>query len=130
MGHKHEHDASIVDFFVAQHNSDQTEGRGRMIDAGAYLDLNDAIRKVKGQAVMGCGDGDIVHRTYYTCKSCPEVVREDKTIYHGDDYFKKNIAGTGRYADIMPDGWHIDYSEVAQDPEYKEYVRLREKFGQ
>lgn len=129
MKHQHELGEVLSTLFVAQHNSDQTEGKGHMVDNGAFLTVEDAYERTKGAAVMGCGDGNIVKRVYYRCTTCPEIYRVDTTIYNGDNYFKKNIAGSGRYADIMPDGWHKDYSPITNDPEYQEYLRLKKKFG-
>lgn len=128
---KHEHDLGelISQFFVAQRNKDQTEGRGGMIDVATYQDHKEAYNRIKGEGVMGCGDGDVVSRAYYRCETCPEIVKVDERIYIGDEYTKKNILGKGGYSDYMPDGWHAEYSEMANDPEYMEYLRLRRKFS-
>ena len=127
--HKHDLGELISQFFVAQRNKDQTEGRGGMIDVAVFDDHKKAYEKIKGQGVMGCGDGDVVKRAYYRCETCPEIVKVDHRIYIGDSYTQKNTLGKGTYADYMPDGWYAEYSDMANDPEYMEYLRLKRKFG-
>lgn len=130
--HKKEHkldDEPLSSLFVAQRNSDQTEGRGSMIDVAYFDNHTEAYNRIKGEAVQGCGDGDVVLRSWYRCHDCPEIIKTDKTIYVGDNYSKKNLLGKGSYSLFMKDGWHVDYSPIPQDPEYKEYLRLREKFA-
>ena len=129
MTHSHERGEKITEFFVARRNSDQTEGRGGMLDMGFFTDHKEAFKAVRGEAVQGCGDGDIVIRTYYRCLTCPALIEVNEHIYHGDDYTKKNILGKpGRFANFMPDGWRADYSDMVQDPEWEEYLRLKAKF--
>lgn len=129
MTHKHELGELLSEFFVAQRNKDQTEGRGPMVDMGTFLNPTDAHDAAKGQAVMGCGDGDIIKRSYYRCETCPEIVKIDEHVYYGDDYMKKHtLGGLGRYADFMSDGWSKDYSPLSNDPEYNEFLRLKRKF--
>jgi hypothetical protein len=100
-----------------------------MIDEGVFDNHKDAYNKIKGHAVMGCGDGDVVKRTYYRCEDCPEILRIDEQIFIGDNYTRNNVLGRpGTYQDFMPDGWHKNYSPMTQDPEYQEYLRLKKKF--
>jgi len=128
MTHKHEQGELLSEFFVAKINSDQTEGRGHMIDYGVFTDRLSAFDKVKGEAVMGVGDGDIYIRTYHRCRyaTCPEIVQTDTQIYEGSAWGKKNLCGEGKYSDFMPDGWRADYSPMKQDPQFIEYLRLKE----
>ena len=129
MAHVHIYGEELTHFFVAQHNSDQTEGRGGIVDAGAFEDVQDAYKRIEGQGVMGVGDGDIVLRMYYRCDACPELVKVDEPIYQGASYTQRNLLGRpGRYQDFMQDGWRKDYSPVAADPEFEEYLRLKRKF--
>ena len=128
MNHKHIKGELITEFYVGMVNRDQTEGRGPMVDKRAFSDPDSAYKSIKGQGVMGCGDGDVSHRTYYRCVDCPGLIVEAQTIYMGSSYTQKNTLGKGHYKDFMPDGWHRDYSAFAQDPEYSEYLRLKEKF--
>lgn len=128
MAHRHVIGEQITQFFVAQRNSDQTEGRGANIDVGTFENPTDAYSRIKGEAVQGCGDGDVVRRTYYRCSECPELVKVDERIYVGDNYSKNNMLGKGTYKDYMKDGWRNDFSPVRQDPEFDEYIRLKKKF--
>ena len=45
--------------YLAQENSDQTEGRGVMITFAAFTYRADAEMAVKGHGVMGFGDGRV-----------------------------------------------------------------------
>lgn len=127
--HRHITGEKITEFFVTQENSDLTEGRGGMVDVSVFTNHMDAYKKAKGRAVQGCGDGDVVKRTYYRCTECPELIQINEKIYIGDSYTQKNTLGKpGRYQDYMIDGWHKDYSPKATDPEYPEYLRLKKKF--
>lgn len=45
--------------YVAQHNSDMTEGRGPMVDIAAFEKKQDALAAAKGMGVMGYGDGEV-----------------------------------------------------------------------
>jgi hypothetical protein len=127
--HNHVHGEELAVYFVGQYNSDQTEGRGHTVETDAYEDVQDALKSVKGYGGMGTGDGDIVKRTYYRCTECPAIVKEDEPIYFGSLYMKKNMLGRyGSYSDFNPDGWRKDYSSMETDPEWSEYLRLKEKF--
>lgn len=128
MTHKHEQAELITQFYVAQENSDLTEGRGGMRDIAAFATHRDAYDRAKGRAVQGCGDGDVVKRTYYRCATCPELVKVDERIYVGDGYSRKNLLGKGSYAAFLKDGWRKDYSPLGSDPEFDEFMRLRKKF--
>ena len=45
--------------FLAQRNSDMTEGRGPMVTIAAFTTEKDATLAAKGQGVMGVGDGEV-----------------------------------------------------------------------
>ena len=128
MTHRHKYGELITTFFVATRNSDQTEGRGHQVEIDSFDNYKDAYLSAKGEGVMGVGDGDVLMRTYHRCEDCPALIKTDKTIYYGGPYTQKNTLGKGTYADYMPDGWHRDYSAMAQDPEYADYLRLKNKF--
>lgn len=51
--------------YQAQVNADSTEGRGPMITVGFFTNRFDAERAVKGQGVMGVGDGKVKEATVY-----------------------------------------------------------------
>lgn len=122
--HKHELGEQLSKFFVSKINSDQTEGRGAMRDYGVFTDHDAAYQKVKGQGVQGCGDGDVYIRSYYRCTGCPEIVQKDERIYLGSEWLRKNALPS----EFAADGWRVDFSPLANDPEYAEYIRLKAKF--
>jgi ribosomal protein S19 len=128
MTHRHEIGELLSEFYVTRHNSDLTEGRGGDVDAGIFEDRWEAHKATKGIDVQGT-DGSIVRRTYNRCTGCPEIIKTDLPIYYGSKYVK-NRAGErhGFYKDFMPDGWRKDYSPMVNDPEYKEYLRLKDKY--
>lgn len=128
MKHEHKLGEAVAQFYVARINHDQTEGRGPMKDRGLFTDHMAAYERVKNQAVMGQGDGDISQRTFYRCEGCPEIIQKDSYIYYGDNYLKRNILGRRGYENFMPDGWRRDYSTMESDPEFEEFLRLKEKF--
>ncbi len=45
--------------YLAQRNSDLTEGRGRSVNIAAFSSKADATRAARGWGVMGVGDGDV-----------------------------------------------------------------------
>lgn len=121
MTHRHEvGEAATPLVFVSRINSDQTEGRGTMRPIAFSLEQEFAYNRIKGQGVMGVGDGDVGTMQFFHCSVCPELIKVEQTIYRGDK--------PQRNLEFAPDGWRREYSPMLSDPEYKEYLRLKEKF--
>lgn len=120
MTHRHEFKGitPVFSLFVAQINSDQTEGKGGMKDYKYFFDHVAAYNSIKGEGVMGHGDGDVALRQWKEC-FCGEVFVYDEVVYRGTTYGRTTV-----------DGWRPDLSPLLSDPEYKEYMRLHKKFNQ
>ncbi len=122
MVHRHELGEVLLQVFVGQINSDQTEGKGRMKDHSMYDNKNDAYRSIRGEGVMGVGDGDIVQRTFTKCGSkaiqCAGIVEFNKKIYNGSNYSRKP----------GENGWSPEHDPRKDDPEYQTYLKLKERF--
>lgn len=105
-------------FYEAQRNSDQTEGRGGMVTFGRFRDLEPALEAVKGQGVMGVGDGEIVQVTFsVNSNGIVDEAREKVYGYHKD--------WTGKWGY----GFVDNRDAPVHDPEYQEFLRLQKKFG-
>lgn len=119
MVHRHTHGELITEFYVSVVNSDLTEGRGSNVDKGVFEKAEDAHRDCLRADVQGT-DGDVVYRTYHRCEECPQLIRTDKVIFSGSRW--------GRDENFLSDGWRADFSPLANDPDYPEYLRLKRKF--
>lgn len=103
-------------------NSDTTEGKGGYVERAVFVNLSDAIDYVKSGAVgvMGKrGDGQVREVTWYRS--------EDGRRWHSKSV---TIWGYRRDKDGRSDFGFMDLrdSEALTNPEYVEYLRLREKF--
>lgn len=108
--------------FECSHNSDQTEGRGSMVPFAWEATLEDAVKRVQGEGVMGCGPGD-VHLVQWVGEDV-EMVRKNggpvkKTRVYGAHW----IPGRGSIAEYAP-GW----DPRGEDPEWQRLLKLAEKF--
>ena len=101
-------------------NSDQTEGRGVTRTYHTTLDLDEAVKRVKGQGPMGCSDGDIYEVTY---ASSP-----DEFVGSGPVISSVRIYGSRKRPDGKHDDGFLDFRDLTIDPEWNEYVRLARKF--
>lgn len=106
--------------YECQRNSDQTEGRGRMVTFAVAGDESTALDNVRGQGVMGYGDGEIVKVVY--ASGPDEFVNGNPVISTERIYgYHRNIFGDWHH------GW-TDDRDLVEDPEWQTYVRLRKKF--
>lgn len=117
----------LLEVFVGKVNSDQTEGRGSMRDFSFHTNAKDALESVMGQGVMGVGNGDVYRRVFYSCNtdkgdSCTKILTTEEQIYN--DWARTRNGSR----DFGPDGWKAQFSPLLNDPEYKDYLRLKEKF--
>lgn len=105
-------------YFEAQRNSDQTEGKGHSVVIAAYDNEPDAVQRVKGEGVMGVGDGDVVAVIVTYHSDHRVVVKREKT--YG---YRKDWQGHWNY------GYLDNRDAPINDPDYHEYLRLKRKFG-
>lgn len=103
-------------FYEAQRNSDQTEGRGRMITFDRFVELGDALEAVKGQGVMGVGDGEVVQ---ITLRAEDGRVKMEQVRVYG---YRKGWDNKWGY------GFTDNRDAPVHDPEYQEFLRLQKKF--
>lgn len=108
--------------YVVFGNSDQTEGRGGYVQREAFSDLEAAIESVKSGrwGVQGTkGDGKVVERKW-------RIIDGQK--WQADDIeiwgYRKDEAGRWGYGFV-----DLRDSTALTDPDYVEYLRLKEKFG-
>jgi|SRR6478736_1292680 len=119
MTHRHIYGELITEFYVSVVNSDLTEGRGHNVDKGIFEKPMDAHKDALRADVQGT-DGDVYYRTYHRCIECPQLIKTDLRIFAGSKW--------GRDENFLADGWRQDYSPLANDPEYEQYLRLKKKF--
>lgn len=108
--------------YVVRGNSDQTEGRGYYVDREFFVKLEDAVSCVKSgkHGVQGVkGDGLILERKW---RIIDGVKWEAKEV---------TIWGYRRDKDNRPGHGFMDLrdSEALANPEYVEYLRLKEVYG-
>lgn len=128
MAHRCTYGEVIFSVFASMVNSDQTEGRGSMRAISFWDDANSAYEVVRGEGVMGVGDGDVYTYTFWACdadgtgETCHRILRRKNAVYDGA------VARGGKRLGFGPDGWIPDYSPLLNDPDYKTYLKLKEKF--
>lgn len=110
-----------IRYYEVQQNSDQTEGRGRMVTVMTLMKLDDAVKEAQGRGVMGHGTGDVVEVTI-TVNNDDTVSVEREEIYG----YRRN-PNTGKWDYGFKD--FRDLPNPQTDPDYKEYLRLKRKFG-
>jgi hypothetical protein len=129
MGHRCTHGEEILRVYVGMVNADSTEGKGPMREHSFWTTPDSALKAIKGQGVMGVGDGDITMHTYFKCdaaepgETCDHILIAKVQVYDG------YAARGGNMKGFCPDGWRPDLSPLNNDPEYKDYLRLKKKFG-
>lgn len=108
----------IERWYVTTENSDLTEGRGPMRDVSAWKTEQEAYKDALGRGVMGVGDGEVV-----------EVSLLEKTDEPGLEIKRRRVYGYDEDWDGM---WRYHWLDQRDRPtdgeEYKEYLRLKEKF--
>ena len=105
--------------FLATRNSDLTEGRGHTLVFGIFTEAAPAVEAVKGQGVMGVQDGSVYTVEVDTTYDRGMFAREN--LVYG---YRQDRAGNWGY------GYALDSEyEPEPDPEYLEYLRLHEKWG-
>jgi hypothetical protein len=113
---------TLLTLYVIKGNSDQTEGRGRQLDREIYTDLDIAAKVVtSGEAksrwgVMGVGEVELHVRS---------IIEEDGLVSIQDNMlygYRRDWRGNFNY------GWVDNRDAPVNDPDYAEYLRLKEKF--
>lgn len=110
--------------YLAKENADLTEGRGPMKTVGIFTDVEEAVKAIKGRGVMGVGDGEVYSVTVYDSvedwRIDPSSRRYEEHLVYGFVYDAESKRR--RYG-------YVDGRDLPRnDPEYKEYVRLKQKF--
>lgn len=118
--------------YAATHNSDQTEGRGHTVVRAYFTNYDEAVKAVKGQGVMGYGDGEV-----YYVELLPQVY--DTFEEYKANLPKKANKEMGFNKDTLVYGYHQNWQgkwvhgpvedAPVNDPDFKEYMRLKAKFG-
>lgn len=109
-----------MQLFLATRNSDLTEGRGYTTIIGIFTEALAAVNTVKGQGVQGVGDGSVY------------VIQANTPYLDGGVYSRDNLVYGYRQdrSGKWGHGYAIDSEyEPEPDPEYLEYLRLHEKWG-
>lgn len=111
----------LFEIYVVKTNRDLTEGRGPMDDRGFYLTEEAAyeglLQAPKAMGVAECSE--IERRTFISNPDAPGLFLVKEKIYG----YRNRPNGTWGY------GWVDHRDEPTEDPEYKEYLRLQDKFG-
>lgn len=124
----------MTDLYLATHNSDRTEGKGHAVGFAIFDNEAAAVRAVRGMGVMGVGDGDVYRlldptQVFSTYDEWVEAGKPSPGInpsYANTERvygYRKDWRGRWGY------GWVDNRDAPVNDPEYKEYKRLQEKFG-
>lgn len=109
----------IERWYVASENSDQTEGRGPMKDTSAWETEQEAYAACIGRGVMGVGNGEVI-----------EVSLLKKTDEPGLEIVRRKVYGYGKdWTGKWSYHWLDQRDAPTEDAEFKEYMRLKEKFG-
>lgn len=113
-----------VTFYVIKGNSDQTEGRGGSVDRQVYHDAEVASKAIQSDevnrrwGVMGTPSGlDMVQRIF-TFNPDGTVSVEEFKLWG----YRKDLTGKWGY------GWTDNRDAPIDNPEFREYLRLKTKF--
>lgn len=110
------------DIFVATHNSDLTEGRGRLVDHSFYDQLTEAVTAARGIDVQG-SNGTVYQIT--------QLLPEKRVKMWGETWLSETgeFRGLVRYEGYTPESGREDKDRadaIKQTDEYREYLRLKE----
>lgn len=97
-------------------NTDLTEGRGIMKTVSTWMVLEDAVEDAKGRGVMGVGDGDVEEVAFIRTNESKLLVKRERVYGYRKDPNGKWGSG------------YVDNREFLDDPDYAEYIRLKNKF--
>lgn len=109
--------------YEARRNADQNEGRGPMVTFALFDNEKQAVRAVKGQGVMGVGDGEVLMTTVYS--TVQEMVANEKMSFSELVYgYRKDPFGKWGYGYAD----NREFAALEKDPEYQQYLKLKAKF--
>ncbi len=120
--------------YLACQNSDLTEGRGGYVGIGLFDNEEAAVAAVQGRGVMGVGDGQVYElidavKVFSTIEEWVEA----KTPRPGINPQPGMSRLTYGYRKDWKGKWGYGYADnrdaPVNDPEYAEYQRLQQKFG-
>lgn len=114
----------MTTIYEATQNSDLTEGRGHDVTVGYFDHVEKAVLAIKGKGVMGVGDGDVWEITTgapVKLKGHVGLINGTRVKVYG---YRQNLASKWGY------GYIDNRDELAKlaDPEFQEFLRLKEKF--
>lgn len=119
-------------YYEATENSDLTEGRGHQKTFAAFEREEDAVEAVKGHGVQGVGDGEVYRVTAFSSLAEWKNATNFKsggTLY-GSPILREKVYGYRRdWRGQWGSGYVDNRDAPVNDPEYAEYVRLKNKFG-
>jgi hypothetical protein len=111
--------------YLAVVNSDSTEGRGPMLIRGIFSTLQGALEAVKGKGVYGVGDGEV----YFAYIDGPftGIADQNKKIYGS---VRTDTGWGSGFTGIIAQESDLELLPKPEpvDPEYVEYLRLKNKF--
>lgn len=115
--------------FAAVRNSDLTEGRGALVVFAYFSDLAEAVKAVQGQDVMGT-NGSVYTATIKVWDSFDDWCSSDLRK-SGFATFNRDGLVYGHHRNWQGKWVHdyVDAQAPVGDPDYREYLRLKEKFG-
>lgn len=112
--------------YLATYNSDQTEGKGYPMLKGIFRNEEDAVASIMDEGVMGVGTGDVYSAEVLEKPVLNRAYGPDRTVFHPQNCvwgYHKRWNGKWGY------GWIDNRDAPSNDPEYAEYLRLKEKFN-
>ena len=118
--------------YAATHNSDQTEGRGHTVVRAYFANYDEAVKAVKGIGPMGCSDGEV-----YFVEILPQVFdtfedfrNADRRRYNDEMKLSRENLVYGYHQNWQGKWVHGPVEDApVNDPDFKEYMRLKAKFG-
>ena len=118
-----------LEVYAAVRNSDLTEGRGSLVVFAYFMNLTAAVKAVQGQDVMGT-NGSVYTASIKVWNSFDEWCASDLRK-SGFATFNRDGLVYGYHRNWQGKWVHdyVDSDAPKNDPEYREYLRLKEKFG-
>lgn len=108
-------------YYAAEENSDLTEAKGRQVAFAHYSDEAKAVEAVQGHGVMGYGPGTVSEITVTFNTDADSTVDVNKKTVYG---YRKDWNGNWGHGYLDKRDWPNH-----DDPEFKEYLRLKDKFA-
>jgi hypothetical protein len=116
--------------YIAQENTDKTEGRGHMQMFAAFDNIEAAVEAVQDRGVMGVGTGEVSEWDVYSSFQdfLDEVNPTEKYVGQYPIISSRKVYG---YRKDWKDEWNYGYIDnrdaPSKDPDYITYKTLQEK---